>query len=377
MQRSSVILIVTYASLIILIMAGNSSSVPQDPEYSATGQVIWNDLEGGFFGILTVDGAKYQPINLPDIYTYPGVTVNITFSKPTDLVTMQMWGAPIEIRSISAVRTNNPFLKPWYQNESNIAVNADVSQSDHLTIAAAGLQSGLDGIDLQISSIARNISKTGIWKKDYETELNEGLAIPGVLEVVLLDNRGTIKTIVPKESKKFEGENVSKQEFTSELISYPAPGMSGYFTTVEGVDAVIISWPVFSGAKNIAGFVSALVDPAELTRKSAIPMLNATTLQLMVAEPDGKILYDDHPDVKGQVICNNSVFSAYPALLSWATHLQNALAGVDQYSFYKEDSPEVVTTDVIWTTVSLHGTPWRVCVLKREQTGEAGGGIES
>ena len=236
---------------------------------------------------------------------------------------------------------------------------------ERLVMAASGLQAGLDTIDRKASSIAENLTLNGIRDEDLAGMLSQGLDIPGVLEVTLMDETGRLQTIVPASNKRFQGEDVSGQDFNTRLISYPVPGMSGYFTTVEGMDAVILSWPVFSDEKRTAGFVCMLIDPVNLTGRYAMPFLNGTGYDLMVAQPDGKILYDGHQGMNGQVICNNSVFSGYPDLLSWAAHFQNAEAGVDRYSFYKEDSEDIVKTDVTWTTVSLHGTPWRIFILKR------------
>ena len=351
--------------LIFLVMPGNCLATGQESVISFTGQVTWQDIEGGFYGIITPDGTKYLPQNLPAGYQTDGVTVDITGILVPDVVTMQMWGEPIEIKTISPVNAENPYIQPWYSPDSTRPVFVNETHSEHLVMAASGLQAGLNEIDARVSAIAQNLTLNGIEGENLKRVLLQGLDNPGVLEVSYIDKSGRLIAIVPEMYDSFEGGDVSGQELTSRLLSYPIPGMSEYITTIEGTNAVIIDYPVFSHDKKVAGYVSTLIDPVNLAERYAIPFLNETSYDLMVAEPDGTILYDAHPDMNGQEMWDNPIFAEFPDLQSWAAHYQNANAGIDQYTYYKGDSEELAKTDVIWTTVSLHGTPWRVFILHR------------
>jgi hypothetical protein len=337
----------------------------QNTEISFTGQVQWVDIEGGFFGIITPDGTKYQPQNLPESYAFDGVTVDITGTVDPDVMTIQMWGEPIEIQSITPVNEDNPFVQSWYAPEENQSLDIHETQAKHLIMAASGLQTGLETIDGKIASIARNLTENGIGEDKLKEVLSQGLELPGVREVCFMDNAGRVPAIVPARYERFEGEDVSDQDFASRLLSYPTPGMSGHFTMNEGFDAVIIAYPVFSSDKKVAGYIDAIFDPGNLTELYSLPFLNGTTYDLMVAQADGKILYDGHRDMNGQETWNNPIFDEFPDLLSFAAHYQNAKAGIDQYTYYRDNSEEKAKTDVIWTTVTLHGTPWRVFILSR------------
>ena len=351
--------------VIFLIIIGNCSAAPQNPELTFTGQVTWQDLEGGFYGIITPDGTTYLPLNLLEDYQYNGVTVDITGKDAPDAVTMQMWGKPITILSINPVNKENPFVQPWYAPENNLTVVMSEDQAEYLVMAASGLQTGLDAIDKKVSSIAQNLTGNGIVKEELYSILSRGLDEPGVYLISYMDTTGKITVIVPDKYERFEGEDVSGQDFSSGILSYPVPGMSDFFTLNEGMDAVILAYPVFSKDKKVTGYVSAVFDPVNLTETYSLPFLNETNYELMVAEPDGTILYDGHPDMNGQEMWDNPMFAEFPDLHSWAAHYQNAKAGIDQYSYYRTDTEDIAKTDVIWTTVSLHGTPWRIFLLKR------------
>ena len=351
--------------LIFLFIVGNCSATPQKTDISFNGQVTWLDIEGGFYGIITPDGSKYLPVNLPDGYKVDGVTVDVTGIIPDDVMTIQMWGKPIRIQSINPVNKDNPFIQPWYAPDDNMSNYGNENISENLVMAASGLQNGLNLIDGQLLSIAQNMSINGTVEKNIKNQLLHGLEMPAVMQLSYMDKTGKVTKIVPEKYDSFEGEDVSGQDFASSLISYPVPGMSGYFTMKEGIDAVILAYPVFSVDKKVSGYVEALFDPASLAEKYALPFLDGTKYDLMVAQPDGKILYDGHPDMNGQETWNNSIFDEFPDLLNFTAHYQNAEAGIDQYTYYRGNSKEIVKKDAIWTTVALHGTPWRVFILSR------------
>ncbi|PKL59654.1 MAG: hypothetical protein CVV33_06715, partial [Methanomicrobiales archaeon HGW-Methanomicrobiales-4] len=316
MDNSSRPIYICLGALIFLLMMSNCSAVPQNSEISFTGQVVWMDIEGGFYGIITPDGLEYLPLNLPESYNVDGVTVDIVGTVPSDVMTIHMWGEPIEIQSINPVQAENPFIQPWYSPRKQSYYEKE-TMAEYLIMTASGLQTGLDVIDRQVSSIAKNISEMGIEEKNLKSMLLQGLDIPGVYEVTFLDKTGRLTAIVPEQYEHFVGEDVSGQDLNARLLSYPAPGMSEYFTTVEGMDAVIVAYPVFSADKKIAGYLAALFDPANLTEIYSVPYLNRTNYDLMVAEPDGTILYDGHPGMNGQKTWNNSKFAEFPDLLTW------------------------------------------------------------
>ena len=69
---------------------------------SGTGTVVYNDLEGGFYGIVADDGTRYLPLNLPDVFAEDGLAVTFTGVVRADVSTIQQWGTPLELTEISS-----------------------------------------------------------------------------------------------------------------------------------------------------------------------------------------------------------------------------------------------------------------------------------
>ena len=68
-------------------------------------------LEGGFFGIRTDEGNEYLPINLDEEYRKSGLRVSFE-AVPVDVMTIQMWGTPVEIKDIKLEKILKLF-KEW------------------------------------------------------------------------------------------------------------------------------------------------------------------------------------------------------------------------------------------------------------------------
>ena len=45
---------------------------------SGTGTVVYNNLEGGFYGIVTDEGTHYLPLNLPDVFAEDNLVITFT-----------------------------------------------------------------------------------------------------------------------------------------------------------------------------------------------------------------------------------------------------------------------------------------------------------
>ncbi|MCD6563489.1 MAG: protease complex subunit PrcB family protein, partial [Thermoproteales archaeon] len=73
---------------------------------SANGTIEYISLEGGFYGIVTDEGEKYLPLNLPEEFKKEGLRVWFK-AKPKNVATNQMWGKPIEILEIKLIKVQN------------------------------------------------------------------------------------------------------------------------------------------------------------------------------------------------------------------------------------------------------------------------------
>ena len=64
------------------------------------GKIVYHTFEGGFWGIEADDGQCYLPVKgLPGAYQVKNLRVKADLT-PSSAVSLQMWGQPVQIRSI-------------------------------------------------------------------------------------------------------------------------------------------------------------------------------------------------------------------------------------------------------------------------------------
>lgn len=66
-----------------------------------TAEVVFKNLEGGFFALIAKDGSKYQPMGLAQEFRRHGLIVEVEAEKVTDMVTYQQFGTLVRILNIS------------------------------------------------------------------------------------------------------------------------------------------------------------------------------------------------------------------------------------------------------------------------------------
>jgi len=99
-MTSSIAYGLTLAALIAALCIAGCTGTRDDGSFTATGTVTHVELEGGFYGIVTDDGARYLPLDLSEEYRTDGMRVTFTAVPAEDTATIQQWGTPIRITAI-------------------------------------------------------------------------------------------------------------------------------------------------------------------------------------------------------------------------------------------------------------------------------------
>jgi hypothetical protein len=84
-------------------IAGGGQTVAPEPaerQLRFTGQVVYVPLEGGFYGLKSDAGEKFDPVSLPAAFRRDGLRVRVTARLLPRSVGVHMWGAKIEIIAI-------------------------------------------------------------------------------------------------------------------------------------------------------------------------------------------------------------------------------------------------------------------------------------
>ena len=235
--------------------------------------------------------------------------------------------------------------------------------------AACAIQCTLDELDSVASMTAASLEKTGISGADAEAVLKEGVESHAlVLTMITYDANGTVVAAEPQSVKILVGRNLVGQEIVKRALAEKVPVMSGMFPLAEGGNGVVVEHPVKSADGKFLGVISTMFGPYDLIRPIAEDAANGTPYTFMVIETGGHILYDPDPGEVGKETFGDALYAQFPEIDRVARQAAANRSGYDTYSFYGTGSDAVVRKETYWSTVSLHGTEWRVMVI-----GEGGG----
>lgn len=68
-----------------------------------TATVVYQNLEGGFWGLKDERGNNYLPVNMPEQLKYQGKKVKLVI-READVAGTAMWGRPVRIVSFSTMK---------------------------------------------------------------------------------------------------------------------------------------------------------------------------------------------------------------------------------------------------------------------------------
>jgi len=85
-------------------MPANAEQGPAAASRQITGTVKHMNLEGSFYGIVTDDGQKLDPVNLPDAFQQDGLRVKARVETLEGRVSVHMWGTLVRIIDVQRVQ---------------------------------------------------------------------------------------------------------------------------------------------------------------------------------------------------------------------------------------------------------------------------------
>ncbi|MDO8841719.1 hypothetical protein [Methanocalculus sp.] len=179
-----------------------------------------------------------------------------------------------------------------------------------------------------------------------------------VIDVITIDADGRITGVYPPEFASAIGSDISAQPHIRVLLDQKKPVLSGMIRTVEGVDAAVLAYPVLHPDGTIAGGISALFSPAGLIDGAVNSFEMTAPFRALVITVDGLILYSPDEEEIGEVLFSDPGYALFVDVERFMTRI-----GVEE-----RGSATVglsgVQKQIIWDTVLLHGTDWRLLVIK-------------
>lgn len=245
-----------------------------------------------------------------------------------------------------------------------LAAPATLAPGAALDTVASGIQDALDRIDRDTADAATSLGPTAMTGNETRRILRDlAHASPAVIDATAVSKDGVMLTVEPAEYASAEGSDISDQEQIRQLAATQKPVMSGVFATVEGVNATDLEHPVFAPSGAFNGSASLLFRPTVLLAIAIQDALAGESAEVFVMDTDGLVLYDRDAAEIGTYTFSDPIYADNSELLAVAKRMQTEPEGTGSYTFAAEGSSTLVRKEILWTSVGLHGTEWRVVAV--------------
>jgi len=229
--------------------------------------------------------------------------------------------------------------------------------------AAGKIQDALNGLDQATAGAAGALETPGISGPVTDAELGRiAAAHPAVLDVITYDQDAVVRAAEPEDAKELVGQELEVRAILQAVADKPL--MSDLFPLARGGYGVVIVHPVFSADGTFTGVVSTAFSPYELVAPIVLNVSRGTPCTFMVVQTGGRVLYDPDPEEVGRETFDETMYAEFPEIIAFARHYSGNRTGYGTYSFHSTGFGEIVRKEAFWTTVGVHGTEWRVMVIR-------------
>lgn len=221
-------------------------------------------------------------------------------------------------------------------------------------------------MDKNLAIAAEKLSAAGIRGRQAANILqNLYESVPHAYNCVCVDDQGIIVNVAPDEYKEVVGEDISQQEQIIRLHDTHKPVLSQAILMVEGFVGIDMEHPVFNQNREFAGSVSILAKP-DFLGSIISPKIQNFPVEIFVMQKDGTTIYDINKEEIGKNAFDDQVYKDYPSLIETAGKMAEQAQGKGGYHFQNRFMDQAVDKNIIWTTVGLHGTEYRLALTWSE-----------
>ena len=182
-----------------------------------------------------------------------------------------------------------------------------------------------------------------------------------VVNAVTENTVPVIMNAEPESSSFIIGKDLSGVPEYADRIADPGPDLSPVFMLEQGMPGAVISYPIYQENGDILGLVETAFVPDHLIGKVAEEATVNTSYEVWVTQTDGTQIYDANVEEVYRNIFSDIAYQE-ETVQAMAKQITSEPDGMTSYTYWNEDMNKIVTKFVVWETVGLHGTDWRVAL---------------
>lgn len=245
----------------------------------------------------------------------------------------------------------------YYTTESTFSEEVKM----HVLLSTFHEETGtrLLALDHEVMSAAAHAGAVGL----DDPSIHEVLAYvtgtsEAVIDVISFDAEGRITGVYPEEYASVIGADISAQLHIRKLLDEKKPVLSLLLGMVEGMDGVSLASPVLTADGEITGGISALILPFVIVGGAADSAGFESPYSARAIQEDGTVLYAEDTEEIGEKLFSGPGYAIYPDVGRFRDRIGSERKGAAIVGLSD------VRKHIVWDTVSLHGTDWRLLAVK-------------
>lgn len=242
-----------------------------------------------------------------------------------------------------------------------------IAADDRVTLfeIAKNLSQHLNVLDDSLEAAAKKAGEAGPNNDKLRRILSELYkSNPDSVDCTFVGIKGIMNVVEPAKYKSFEGADISKQEQVVRLHKTKKPVMSKLFLSVEKVYSIDVEYPVFSHDKKLQGSISILFEPEKLVGTVLNPYMKKTPHRYLIVQNNGICVFDSKKKLVGKDLKKEADPKKYPQLAIAIKDITKDRDGRGIYNVIVQDVGPDTDENVLWTTVELYDTEWRIVLIR-------------
>lgn len=226
------------------------------------------------------------------------------------------------------------------------------------------VQQTLDHLDATLIQAAREVGSLGI----RNPRVNDLLRLvlvghPFTISCSVISTGGFMIAVEPAEFSRLEDYNLRAGKDRPKAQPASEPTLTRRFPTAEGGSALAMTQPIRDGQGNFLGWLSLLLDPAQMMRSVLAQAPPSGGRQVWLVQDDGVLLYHGQAEDIGRNLLHDPAYADQPGKTALGRRLLAEAEG--ELTVNKEAGLlDQSGARVHWVSVGLHGVNWRLVVLE-------------
>jgi len=217
-------------------------------------------------------------------------------------------------------------------------------------------------MDQDIKETSEKLSAYSLTGKEADKELQSLFEQNEyVYDCTTIDAKGIIKNVYPEKYEEVIGADISKQPQIVRLHKTHKPVVSEAINTVEGFLGFDFEHPIFNENGEFIGSLSVLTEPNFFDSVISQKVANFP-VEMWIMQKDGTIIYDVNEEEIGRNLFTDEIYAPYKSLIKLAGEMSITPKGSGEYSFLDKKLDKTVEKKIIWATIAMHGTEFRLAL---------------